>query len=248
MSPQRQISAPPSWEELRKAMAVDATPELREEITARLKISTPSDEAVLGARDFLEDNDYNFDALRYFVLPQDHPVAEPPATSSPLRPQVYRIAAAAAILAALVYGGSTLEKEQRHQELTKKVFYEPGLPVFAGLGGDRLFHEMMTSFRLQESAEGLRYIDTLEQLYGRNDTLSYYAGWLHYFDRDYTGAARRFEEVTQESGSVYHQKSELMAAAALMLDGRKEESHTRLEAIIRQPQHGYRKEAERLNK
>jgi hypothetical protein len=246
MSPQRHISEPPSWEELRKAMAADATPELRMEITARLKITTPSDEAVLGARDFLEDNDYNFDALREFILPEDHPVAKPPTTSRPLRPLFYRIAAAAAILATLVYGGSSLQKAQRHREMTQKVFYEPGLPVFAGLGGDRIFHEMMTSFRLLESAEGLRYIDTLEQLYGRNDTLSYFAGWLHYFDKDYASAARRFEEVAFDSSSFYHEKSELMAAATLILDEKKDDARVRLERILKRPAYLYRKEAEGL--
>lgn len=225
-------------------MAADATPELRMEITARLKITTPSDEAVLGARDFLEDNNYNFDALREFVLPQDIPAPKAQKISRHVRPLFYRTAAAAAILAVLAYGGYSLQKAQRHREMTQKVFYEPGLPVFAGLGGDRIFHEMMTSFRLQESEEGLRYIDTLEQLYGRNDTLSYFAGWLHYFEKDYTGAAQRFEEVAHDSSSVYHEKSELMTAAALLLDGKKEAARVRLEAILKMPTHGYRKEAE----
>ncbi len=44
--------------------------ELRMEIRHRLSVTTPEDEAVLGARDFLEDNDYNFDALRMFIEPE----------------------------------------------------------------------------------------------------------------------------------------------------------------------------------
>lgn len=244
MSFQRHMPEPPGWEALKKAMAPDAPPELREDVKARLRMTTPDDEAVLGARDFLEDNDYDFDALRAFVMPQVQTLAIPPTKARRLYPVFYRTAAAASILAALIYGGSSLQKEQRHREMTAKVFYEPGFPVFAGLGGDRVFHEMMTSFRLQESAEGLRYIDTLEQRYGRSDTLSYFAGWLHYFDKDYAGAAQRFNEVAQNFGSVYHEKSELMTAAALLLDGKKEEARIRLEEILRKSGHGYRKEAE----
>jgi len=246
MSLQRHIPEPPGWEELKKAMAPDAPPELREDVKARLKMTTPADEAVLGARDFLEDNDYDFDALRNFVFPTDLPVHRTSETKRLIPAIVYRASAAAILLAAMLYGGWSIRTDQRHRQVTDRIFYEPGLPVFAGLGGERIFHEMMTSFRLQESAEGLRYIDTLEQMYGRNDTLSYFAGWLHYFDKDYAGAAQRFEEVGKDSASIYFEKSELMTAAALYLDGRLQEARTRLEEILRQQGHGYRKEAEEL--
>ena len=246
MSLQRHIPEPPVWEELSKAMASDAPPELREDIKARLKMTTPSDEAVLGARDFLEDNDYDFDALRKFVFPQDQPVNRMTDTKRTIPSIINRASVAAVLLAAMAYGGWNLRTEYRHRQVTEEIFYEPGLPVFAGLSGDKIFHEMMTSFRLQESAEGLRYIDTLEQLYGRNDTLSYFAGWLHYFDNDYPSAARRFEEVGEDSASIYFEKSELITAASLLLDGRKKEAGVRLEAILKRKGHGYRKEAEGL--
>lgn len=246
MSLQRHMPEPPVWEELSKAMAPDATADLREEMKARLKMTTPSDEAVLGARDFLEDNDYDFDALRKFVFPQDQPVNRMTDTKRTIPSIIYRASMAAVLLAAMAYGGWNLRTEYRHRQVTEEIFYEPGLPVFAGLGGDKIFHEMMTSFRLKESAEGLRYIDTLEQLYGRNDTLSYFAGWLHYFDKDYAGAAQRFKEVGKDSASIYFEKSELMTAAALYLDGRLQEARTRMEEILQQRGHGYRKEAEGL--
>ena len=246
MSLERHIPEPPGWEELKKAMAPDAPPELREDVKARLKLTTPADEAVLGARDFLEDSNYNFDALRSFVFPMDQPVHRTSETKRLIPAIVYRASAAAVLTAAMLYGGWSLRTDYRHRQVTDRIFYEPGLPVFAGLGGERIFHEMMTSFRLQESAEGLRYIDTLEQLYGRNDTLSYYAGWLHYYDKNYAGAAQRFDEVGKDSASIYFEKSELMTAAALYLEGRLEEARSRLEEIMRNHGHGYRNEAEGL--
>jgi hypothetical protein len=215
-----------------------------------LKMTTPSDESVLGARDFLEDNDYDFDGLRNFLGIDPSVISRPELSAIPSSrtavPILIRVTAAAALIAVIFLGGGMFRSELRHRRMTETVFYEPGLPVFAGLGGDRLFHEMMTSFRLQESVEGLRYIDTLEQLYGQNDTLSYYAGWLHYFERDYAGAAHRFEEVTKDRGSIYHEKSELMAAASLLLDEDKDEARVKLAAILKQSSHVYRKEAENL--
>jgi hypothetical protein len=247
MTQRRSISEPPTWEELLKAMAPDAQASLREEMKVRLKMTTSSDEAVLGARDFLEDHQYDFDALRQFISPEltEH---KDLTSQSPRRyfPLIYKISTAAAIIAGLFYGSILLQSERRHRQITESIFYEPGMPVFAGLGGDKIFHEMMTCFRLQESAEGLRYIDTLEQLYNRNDTLSYFAGWLHYFEKDYASAARRFKEVTEETGSVYHEKSELMTAASLLLADQKDAARVKLEAILKQSAHGYRKEAEDL--
>lgn len=250
MSQRRFISAPPTWEDLLKAMAPDASEGQREEMKNRLKMTTPSEESVLGVRDFLEDNNYDFDALRNFLGIDPSVISRPELSAIPSSrtavPILIRVTAAAALIAAIFLGGGMFRSELRHRRMTETVFYEPGLPVFAGLGGDRLFHEMMTSFRLQESVEGLRYIDTLEQLYGQNDTLSYYAGWLHYFDKRYTDAAHRFDEVNRHDSSVYFDKSELMSAAALCLVGRKLLARTRLDGIMKKPSHRYRREAENL--
>lgn len=246
MSPIHHHSKPPSWEELKLAMASDATSELRNEIKSRLKMSTPSDEAVLGARDFLEDNGYDFDALRNFILPESQPSAPILKPARITGSSFYRIAAAAILMAAMAYGGWNMLEVKRHRKITDIVFYEPGLPVFASLTDDKLFQEMMTAFRLQESTEGLQYIDSLEKMYGRNDTLSYYAGWLYYFDHAYDPAAERFEAVEAETNSIYHEKAGLMLGASLYLAGRKKEAREQLEQIIRIPGHSYTTEAQAL--
>ena len=240
----------PSWEELIKAMASDAPASLRAEIKNRLKMTTPSDEAMLGARDFLEDHDYDFDALRSFLKHDvDAPATQLRFRGTPISRQlIYRISAAAVVMIGLLYGGWRFQGNQRHQRMSQAIFYEPGLPVFAGLGGDKIFHEMMTSFRLEESEQGLRYIDTLEQLYGKSDTLSYYAGWFNYFNKDYPEAAERFEALATDSTSIYFEKSALMCAAASCLEGRKEKARKLLINIISTPGHAYTAEAKTMLK
>jgi hypothetical protein len=247
MSPHTPIRSSPNWEELIKAMAPDAPANLRSEMKNRLKMTTPSDEAVLGARDFLEDHDYDFDALRDF-LGLDMKALEllPTSRRIPTSRMFYRISGAAVLLFALLYGGWRLQGNQRHRLMTRTIFYEPGLPVFAGLGGDRIFHEMMTSFRLEESEPGLKYIDTLEQRYGRSDTLSYYAGWFHYFRKDYPEAASRFELILEDSTSVYFEKSMLMSAATHCLQARKDKAKELLNKIIQTPGHPYAAEAKAM--
>jgi hypothetical protein len=105
---------------------------------------------------------------------------------------------------------------------------------------------MMTSFRLEESEQGLRYIDTLEQLYGKSDTLSYYGGWFNYFNKDYPEAAERFEALATDSTSIYFEKSALMCAAAYCLEGRKDKMDKILKEIINNTGHSYSEEAKAL--
>ena len=54
--------------------------------------------------------------------------------------------------------------------------------------------------------------------------------------------------MAKDSSSVYQEKSALLTAAELQLDGRKEDAITWLEAILIQPGHQYRKEAESVMK
>jgi hypothetical protein len=229
-------------------MASDAPASLRAEIKNRLKLTTPSDEAMLGARDFLEDHDYDFDALRTFLKHDvDVPATQVRFRGTPISRQlIYRISAAAVVMIALLYGGWRFQGNQRHQRMSQAIFYEPGLPVFAGLGGDKIFHEMMTSFRLEESEQGLRYIDTLAQRYGKSDTLSYYAGWFNYFNKDYLEAANRFESLATDSTSIYFEKSALMCAAAYCLEGRRDKAKELLDKIMSTTGHAYSAEAKAL--
>jgi hypothetical protein len=213
------------------------------EIRYRLSVTTPEDEAVLGARDFLEDNHYDFDALRIFI--------EPERTSKKSRTDrlhyiVPRLAASVLLMAFLAYAGSSFRETLRHNSMGEILFREPGIPVFAGIGGDRLFHEMMSSFRLEESGQGLRYIDTLMRKYPGNDTLTYYGGWFNYFKHDYALAADCFLKVANDSGSVYQEKSDLMYAAAQCLEGRGDKALAMLRKIIGEPGHDYEEEARRM--
>jgi hypothetical protein len=243
MSLQHHKLTPPTWEELKAASERNASMELRMEIRHRLSVTTPEDEAVLGARDFLEDNDYNFDALRMFI--------EPELPSNKNLPNRYyffitRVAASVVLMLFLGYAGNSFREALRHNSMGQIIFREPGIPVFAGINGDRLFYEMMSSFRLEESRQGLRYIDTLLIKYPGNDTLTYYGGWFNYFQRDYNLAAERFLKVANDTGSVYQQKSDLMYAAAQCLDGRRDEALSMLRKIIEEPGHSYAQEARRM--
>lgn len=240
MSTQHHKLIPPGWEELAKAFARDAPPELRKEMKIRLNLTTPDDEAVLGARDFLEDNDYDFDALRRFVTPEQ---LEEKRSSGRIVPIIVRMAASVILLLFLAYAGSTFRDSLRHDSMGQIIFREPGIPVFADISGDKLFYEMMSSFRLEESRQGLRYIDTLMQKYPESDTLRYFAGWFNYFQRDYDLAAERFLAVANDTGSVYLEKSELMYAAAQCLEGRKEEARSMLRKIISKPGHKFATES-----
>lgn len=232
---------PPSLDEILAAASPGASEEARKDIRERLRSCTPTDDAVAGARQFLEDTGYDFDALYRFTA------AKPLSTKKSQGIAWQRIAVAASLMVFMLMGWQYLQNMKRHQRMTDMVFYEPGLPVFASMGGDRDFHEMMTAFKMKDAQAGLKYLKMLQTRFAIKDTLAYYGGWLYYMRHDYDSAAKYFSAVAQDTTATYQQKAELMAAAALMLGDRKEEAEALLKKLQSDGETPYKKEAENIS-
>ena len=234
--------APPSIDEIIEAARPGASVDLRKSILQRLRTAGEiTDEGVAGARDFLDDNGDDFEALHAFLQPFD--ARENPRSGQSIWRRLAPTMAAASILLLLAVSGWWYYLRTDKKEIVNTLlFHEPGLPVFASLNGDRDFHEMMSAFRLGDVSTGLSHFHSLNEKYPDSDTLAYFGGWFHYMLADFDSATYEFSRLSGDE-SIYRQKAEMMRAASLMLGNRSEESRTLLDSIISDPGHPFRKNA-----
>jgi len=236
---------PPTLDELMSALAPGTPEALRARLLDRLRSTVPADEAMAGAKAFLDDNGYDWRALQDFLTVPGLPE---PLRMAPIRRQRRAYAAAVLAAAAAVVGViGWLSLPTRQELVAAAVFHEPGPPVFAGGEGEKALHEMISAYRLGDPAEGLRQLRALEAT-GSGDTalLAYFGGWFHYMRDDYDSAALRFQRAAGRPDSPYRLKAELMAGAAFCLGRRSDSARNLLRSIAADSVHPYRREAATL--
>ncbi|MBL0202198.1 MAG: hypothetical protein IPP81_19180 [Chitinophagaceae bacterium] len=157
MTPEHQHTAHPTLEEIMAASKPGIAAEQRASIKEKLAGYIPADESLAGAIRFLEDHQYDFDALHDFL--------ETPAVFSTLKIKsthgitVRRFTVAAACL--VILSGAAwyyLNRETPAKIIAKSVFHEPGLPVFASMQGNKEFHELMSAYKMQDPEIGPRLL------------------------------------------------------------------------------------------
>ena len=245
MSLENQHIINPTLEEIMAAASPGFPMEERAALKKRLELYTPSDEVLSGAVKFLQDHDYDFDALYNFT--------EKPINLSVTQKQHSKIinfkklAVAASILFVSVLAiWFSFFNNQSEKIINKAIINEPGLPVFASVQGNKEFHELMSAFRMKDAAGGLNYYRSLLKKEPLNDTLNYFGGWLYYMNHQPDSAILAFEKVNQVASEIYEQKADYMLAICLYLNNKKTEARQHFENIVKDNSNPYKENALKL--
>lgn len=244
MSADQSYSNCPSLEEILAAAEPGAPQDLRDAVRQRLQQYLPQDEALDGAIRFLQDHDYDFDALHEFL---EAPFSGTRSHTRTVRLQPAKLLGMAAIVAGIVLASwYYITQFQPNRQLAAAAFYEPGLPVYAGIGQQKMFQEMMSAYRGGETEEGLRLYRQLATKQPLNDTLQYFGGWLYYQCQQPDSAAMLFQQVTALSSEAFGYKAEYMQAISLYLCGKRSQARLQLEQIAARPNHAFAISAQRM--
>ena len=238
MSLENQHTTYPTFEEIITASKPGVSAEHRASIKKRLTGDIPVDEAISGTIKFLEDHNYDFDALHQFL---ENPIILSNSKKKyPATIGFKKLSVAATILILLTTSvWFYINRETTKKIMTKAIFHEPGLPVFASMQGNKEFHELMSAYKMQDTKTGLGYYYALISKEPMNDTLNYFGGWLFYLNDQPDSAALNFNKVTEIKSAIYQQKAQYMLAVCLYLKGEKTESKLLFENIIQDKTNPY---------
>jgi tetratricopeptide (TPR) repeat protein len=230
MSNANQISGCPSFEEILKAAKPGASLTERNLIRSRLQeCKSYDDVALLGIIKFLKEHEYDFDALYQFL---DTPLKRAKKNKLVAINMKWLSVAAALVLLIGSIGYYTFQVSPINT-VRKSIFYEPGLPVFASLEGDKSFHELMSSFRTADAKTGLSFYHELISKNLQSDTLKYFGGWLYFQNQQFDSAVIAFDQVVQSNSAQYMSKAAYMQAVSVYISGDKENAQKLFGQILK---------------
>ena len=232
-----------TFEEIIEASNSPLTSSEKELLKLKVEKCASEDQALIGAKKFLEDNNYDFRALQKFL---NEPISFNFTNSTSKSNINYKLLSAIAACLIFIIVGSALyiSKFKTNKTVVKAAFYEPGLPVFASIQGNKEFNEMISSFRLNNTKEGLFHYHALLNTETKNDTINYFAGWLYFNDHQYDSAILCFNNVANTS--IYAHKSNYLKGLSNYLNGDKKEAKFLLDSISKEKQNTYRIKAKEL--
>jgi len=233
----------PTFEDIIAACQPGCSLELRRSLIIQLKNCVPQDDAMKGVIDFLQDHNYDFDTLYDFLNLGD----ELPTTRQDT--SIRRFFSYSILAALLLIAGTSsylFYQNRPAQKIASSVFYEPGLPVFATLDGDKDFHELMSAYRTLDIGTGLKYYRALIVRNPSNDTLHYFGGWLYFKNKQADSAALSFSKIAAFPGSIYRNKAQYMQAISLYVNGDTKASKLQFEKISQDNRSEYQQDAIRL--
>ena len=232
-----------TFEEIIEASKSMITPAEKQLLKSRIEQCSSDDEAFIGAKLFLKEHNYDFNALQTFL---NEPI------SFKFRNSIFKTyinykffsAIAACLIFIIVYSVIYISNNQANKTIANAVFYEPGLPVFASIQGNKEFNEMISSFRQNNTKEGLLHYHELLKTETNNDTINYFAGWLYFNDHQFDSALYSFNKVAKTS--IYSIKSNYLKGLSNYLNGNKKEAKILLDSISKEEQNIYRIKAKEL--
>ena len=204
-----------------------------------------NNEAIKGAIRFLEDHNYDFDELHQFLKMPLVLNFNRNRVKNKIHSNYFTVSVCIFLISVCVWFYQY--KSNTNNLMIKYAIYEPGLPVFASIYGERKFNNLMSSFRLGEISKGLYYFHLLQNKNIKNDTLEYFGGWLYFENKQYDSAAICFN-ASKVINSVYCNRSIYMEAISLYVNGNKKNSQSILETIANDSTNEYNTKAHLLLK
>lgn len=163
------------------------------------------DASILGARQFLIDNQFDHVALRNFLNENRTNIDKKRFTIKP-----NFILRVAAVFIGLVIFGYWMLFRQSNFDLTPYESVEQGLPVMMSEASNKSFSDAMSRFKQKEYSSSI----TLLSECPISDTTLYYIGICNYFNEDYEIAELQLKLINMDS--EFAQKSKYYQALALI--------------------------------
>lgn len=230
MLPDKPYRTCPTLEEILAAAEPGASEQIRASVKQRLQAYLPQDEALDGAIRFLQDHAFDFDALHDFLAVSfKHSAARPKQMKRKSNSSALLIAASTLLV--VFSSWYYLVRFKPDQTMAGAAIYEPGLPVYAGVGDSKAFNEMMSAYRSGDAAVGLPLFRELLKTEANNDTLTYFGGWLYYLKGQTDSAAKLFGSVSASHSSTYADEAGYMQAISVYLNGQRSYARQLLQLI-----------------
>ncbi len=225
---------------LLKSLENDFDKAERARIFQRLKDTEPSDDALMGAKMLLEDNNWDYTILQQaFDTTQDKINAVALGTKQTQKRQSY-IKYAAVLIPFVAIAGYFLLNTSK--SIDTYFIKETGLPNL--MGNDKNdWSKLMQLYKLNELESAYKLSEEIGKKKINNDTVLYYKAVIAYDLNKFEIATENFKNVSNNKQSLFQTDAEFRLGFSLLKSGRKEKAKQQFEKIQSNLESPYNSEA-----
>ena len=225
---------------LLKSLEVDFDKVERARIFQRLKDNEPTDDALIGAKMLLEENNWDYKVLKQaFDKTQDKIEAVALGTKQTQKRQPYLKYAAVLIPFVAIAGYFLLNTSKSIDAYFVK---ETGLPNL--MSNDKNdWNKLMQLYKSNELESAYQLSEEIGKKKRNNDTVIYYKAVIAYDLNKFEMANENFKNISTNKQSIFQADAEFRLGFSLLKSGRKEKAKQQFEKIQSNLESPYNSEA-----
>lgn len=216
----------------------------RELIFKDLKNSTPTDDALLGAKLILEQNNWDYLALKNAFTKAENRI-ENLATRKPKTN--YLKYAAVLIPIAIISGYFIIQTSNIDSSIDKYYIKEAGLPILMS-NKKTNWDELMQLYKSNQIEKAFALTENIKLQKPENDTINYFQAVIAYDLKKYHIAKEGFEKVTKNKQSAFYNEAEFRLGFALKYLKKDQEAKNQFETVKVNNKNPYNDEADKVLK
>ena len=218
----------------------------RELILNELRNSAPTEDAMLGAKLILEQNNWDYKALKNTFLKAERRIENLVHTNSTQKSKPNYLKYAAIIVPVALLSGYFLNKANT-DSIDQYYIKEAGLPNLMSTEKTN-WEELMQLYKSNQFEKAFTLTDKIKVQKPENDTLNYLQAIIAYELKKYSIAKDGFEKVTKNKQSTFYNDAEYRLGFALKYLNQNQESKHQFETVKANNNNPYSVEANKILK
>lgn len=188
---------------LLQSLEDDYNPQERMRILEQLKNNQPTDEALLGAKLLLEENNWDYNVLKKAFAETEDRVETLASHTKRKNNSTYLKYAAVLLPIALVLGYFVIQSLTNKPNIEQFYTKEEGLPNYMGTEKTN-WDNLMELYRANKMKEAFAISQQILTQKPQNDTAIYFHGVISYELKNYKTAKTDYTKITQNKESVFY--------------------------------------------
>jgi tetratricopeptide (TPR) repeat protein len=218
----------------------------RELIFDELKNTIPADDALLGAKLILEQNNWDYKALKHVFSKVERRIENLVYENSVKKSKTNYLKYAAVLIPIVIITGYFINPT-RKESIDEYYIEEAGLPSLMGAKKTN-WDELMELYKSNKFEKALALAEKIKVQKPENDTVIYFQGVIAYDLKKYNLAKEGFEKVIKNKQSAFYNDAEFRLGFALKQINQNKESIHQFEIVKANNNNPYGDEAAKVLK
>ena len=232
---------------LLQSLEDDFNPQERMRILEQLKNSQPSDEALLGAKFLLEENNWDYTVLKKAFATTEDRIEIVASKTKRTNNSKYLKYAAVLLPIAFVLGYFTNQSLTNKPNIEQFYAKEEGLPNYMDTQQSN-WDNLMELYRANKMKAAFAVSEEILTKKPQNDTAIYFHGVISYELKNYKAAKTDYTKITQNKESVFYYDATFRLGFALKNLDQYKEAQKQFDAIAKDENNPYNEKAKLILK